>query len=148
MLSAKQGHYWYHFYNVFGMTRFLTGDWTRDLPHSKLALYHKAIEEAVLAGLTVVCFLILSTAVYSYIPKQPEHYFILIHFSLIVKQAYFAQLNRAWIRSWTQPVLSNEGEVSCSRKQQELLMGLEFTTDRHPSITSKTRYPLHHAPPL
>jgi len=20
MLSAKQGHYWYHFYNVFGMT--------------------------------------------------------------------------------------------------------------------------------
>ena len=28
MLSAKQGHYWYHFYNVFGMTRSLTGDWT------------------------------------------------------------------------------------------------------------------------
>ena len=23
MLSAKQGHYWYHFYNVFGMTRSL-----------------------------------------------------------------------------------------------------------------------------
>ena len=35
MFSAKQGHYWYHFYNVFGMTRSLTGDWTRDLPHSK-----------------------------------------------------------------------------------------------------------------
>ena len=34
MLSAKQGNYWYHFYNVFGMTRSLTGDWTRDLPHS------------------------------------------------------------------------------------------------------------------
>ena len=31
MLSVKQGHYWYHFYNVFGMTRSLTGDWTRDL---------------------------------------------------------------------------------------------------------------------
>ena len=30
MLSAKQGNYWYHFYNVFGMTRSLTGDWTRD----------------------------------------------------------------------------------------------------------------------
>ena len=28
MLSAKQGNYWYHFYNVFGMTRSLTGDWT------------------------------------------------------------------------------------------------------------------------
>ena len=34
MLSAKQGNYWYHFYNVFGMTRCLAGDWTRDLPHS------------------------------------------------------------------------------------------------------------------
>ena len=28
MFSDKQGHYWYHFYNVFGMTRSLTGDWT------------------------------------------------------------------------------------------------------------------------
>ena len=50
MLSAKQGNYWYHFYNVFGMTRSLTGDWTRDLPHSKPALYHKAIEEAVVTS--------------------------------------------------------------------------------------------------
>ena len=40
MFCAKQGHYWYHFYNVFGMTRSSTGDWTRDLPHSKPALYH------------------------------------------------------------------------------------------------------------
>ena len=66
MFSAEQGHFWYHFYNVFGMTRSLTGglnpgpptlevstiplgyqgggswlgDWTRDLPHSKPALYH------------------------------------------------------------------------------------------------------------
>ena len=47
MFSAKQGNYWYHFYNVFGMTRSLTGEWTRDLPHSKPALYHYAIEEAV-----------------------------------------------------------------------------------------------------
>ena len=28
------------FYNVFGMTRSLTGDWTWDLPHLKPALYH------------------------------------------------------------------------------------------------------------
>jgi len=28
MFSAKQGNYWYHFYNIFGMTRSLTGDWT------------------------------------------------------------------------------------------------------------------------
>ena len=40
MLGAKQVNYWYHFYNVFGMTRSLTGDWTRDLPHSKPAIYH------------------------------------------------------------------------------------------------------------
>ena len=40
MLSAKQGNYWYRFYNVFGMTLSLTGDWTRDLPHSKPALYY------------------------------------------------------------------------------------------------------------
>ena len=26
MLGAKQVNYWYHFYNVFGMTRSLTGD--------------------------------------------------------------------------------------------------------------------------
>ena len=31
MLSAKQGNYWYHFYNVFGMTRSLTRNWTWDL---------------------------------------------------------------------------------------------------------------------
>ena len=29
MLIAKQGNSWYHFYNVFGMTRSLTGDWIR-----------------------------------------------------------------------------------------------------------------------
>jgi len=37
MFSAKQVNYWYHFYNVFGMTRSLTGDWTWDL---KPALYN------------------------------------------------------------------------------------------------------------
>ena len=26
MFSAKQGNYWYHFYNVFGLKRSLTGD--------------------------------------------------------------------------------------------------------------------------
>ena len=40
MLSAKQGNYLYHFYNVFGMTRSLTGDWTWDLAHLKPVLYH------------------------------------------------------------------------------------------------------------
>ena len=32
IFSAKQGHHWYHFYNVFGMTRSFTGDWTRGPP--------------------------------------------------------------------------------------------------------------------
>ena len=40
MFSAKHGNYLYHFYNVFGMLRSLTGDRTRDLQHSKPALYH------------------------------------------------------------------------------------------------------------
>ena len=48
MFSAKQGNYLVPFYNVFGMTRSLTGDWTRDLPHSMPALYHLAIKEAVI----------------------------------------------------------------------------------------------------
>ena len=40
MFSAKQGNYWYHFYNVFGMTRSLTLDWTRDFLHLMPVLYH------------------------------------------------------------------------------------------------------------
>ena len=56
----------------------------------------------------------------------------------------FAYVNHARIRSWNQPVLSNESKVSCSRKQRGPLMGLELTTDRYPPITSQTRYPLRH----
>ena len=47
MLSAKQGNYWDHFYNVFGMTRCLTGDWNRDLPDSMPVLYQYAIDESL-----------------------------------------------------------------------------------------------------
>jgi len=36
----------------------------------------------------------------------------------------FAYVNYAGIHSWKQPVLSNEGKVSCSRKQQGPLLGL------------------------
>ena len=60
--------------------------------------------------------------------------FILIYFSLI------AYVNHARIRSWNQPVLSNQSKVSCSRKQRGPLMGLELTTNRYPPITSPTRY--------
>ena len=52
-----------------------------------------------------------------------------------------AYVKHPWIHSWNQPVLSNEGKVSCSRKQWEPLIGLELMTDRHPPITSQTRYP-------
>ena len=34
-----------------------------------------------------------------------------------------------WIHCWNQPVLSNEGNVSCSKKQWGHLMGLKFMTD-------------------
>ena len=64
--------------------------------------------------------------------------FILIYFSLIVKRAIFAYVNLAQICSSNQPVLSNEGKISSSRKQCEPLMELELTTDKHPPITSLT----------
>ena len=56
--------------------------------------------------------------------------FILIYYSSILKQAIFAYVNHARIRSWNQPVLSDEGWVSCLRKQQEPLVGLKLTTDQ------------------
>jgi len=55
-----------------------------------------------------------------------------------VKQAIFAEVNYAHICSWNQPVLSNEGKVSCSRKQRMPLMGLELKTDKFPLIISQT----------
>ena len=59
-----------------------------------------------------------------------------------MKQTLFAYVNHARIRSWNQPILSNEGNVSCSRKQREPLMGLELMTDKQPQIK---RCPLHHS---
>jgi len=47
---------------------------------------------------------------------------VLIYFSSITKQALFAYLNQAGMSSWNQQVLSNDGKVSCSRKQPEHLM--------------------------
>ena len=55
----------------------------------------------------------------------------------IVKQAFFAYVNNAWIRSWNQPVLNNEGNVTCSRKQRVPLMGIGLTTDRLPPTMSE-----------
>ena len=57
----------------------------------------------------------------------------------------FAYVNHARIRSWNQPVLSNESNVSCSRKQRGPLMGLELTTDRYPPIMNQTHCPPRHA---
>jgi len=64
-----------------------------------------------------------------------------------VKQAIFAYVNHAPIRSWNQPVLSNEGKVPCSRKEREPLMEFKLTTGMHSPITNQTRYPLRHAAP-
>ena len=52
------------------------------------------------------------------------------YYSSILKQAIFAYVNHARNSSWNQPVLSNEGRVSCLRKQQEPLVGLKLTTDQ------------------
>ena len=59
----------------------------------------------------------------------------------------FDYVYHARIHSWNQPVLSNEGKVSCLRKQRGPLLGLELTTDRHPPTTSQTRFPLRHGAP-
>jgi len=45
-----------------------------------------------------------------------------------MKQAIFAYVNHTRNCSWNQPVPSNKGEVSCSRKQREPLMGLKLIT--------------------
>ena len=66
-----------------------------------------------------------------------------ICFSPIVKHAMFAYVNYARIRSWNQPILSNKGKASCSRKQ----LGFTLTTGRHPLITSQSYYLLHHTAP-
>jgi len=58
-------------------------------------------------------------------------YNILIYFSFNEKQS-------CWNPLVNQPILSNEGKVSCSKKQREPLMVLELTTDRHPPIPSQT----------
>ena len=42
MLIAKQGNYWYHFITSLVWRDPWLRDWTRDLPHSKPALYHYA----------------------------------------------------------------------------------------------------------
>ena len=62
MLSAKQWNYWYHYYIVFGMTRSLTGDWTRDLPHSKVNVFKCTL--AVFHGMLVVLVMFACTCTY------------------------------------------------------------------------------------
>ena len=55
--------------------------------------------------------------------------FILYYYcSLIVKLEWFACVNQTRIRSMKQAVLNNECQMSCSRKQQESLIGFELMT--------------------
>ena len=51
-------------------------------------------------------------------------YFILIFFSLIPKQAIFSNVHHAWIRSWNQPVFSNEGKFLAQGNNGGLWWGL------------------------
>ena len=62
--------------------------------------------------------------------------------------SHFTCINHAQIRSWNQPVLSNEGKYSCSMKQREPLLGLKLTADRYPLTHDYDfdYYPLCHAP--
>ena len=52
-------------------------------------------------------------------------------FSSIVKQGLFVYVIQVRIRSWNQPVLRNQGKLSCPMKQRAPLMGLELKTDSH-----------------
>ena len=72
--------------------------------------------------------------------------FILMYFSLIVKQAIFAYVNHARFRSWNQPVLSYQSKVSCLRKQRGTLMGLNSRLKGiHQSRVSQTHNRLRQA---
>ena len=54
----------------------------------------------------------------------------LSYVSLSLHWFIFSYVNHVWFYSWNQSVLlSNESEVSCSRKQWETLMGLKLITD-------------------
>ena len=63
------------------------------------------------------------------------HYMSLLVYTYLLKFEFetrkSAFVNLTQICSWDQAVLSNEGMVSCSRKQLEPLMELELMTDRH-----------------
>ena len=47
----------------------------------------------------------------------------------LLNKQFIAYVNHIQIRVWTQPVPSNEGKVSGTRKQQEPLTGFELMTD-------------------
>ena len=71
--------------------------------------------------------------------------FILIYLNSNVKQVFLAYVNYSCVHFWNQPVLSNEGKISCSMNQQKHLMGIEFT---HGRLGVQMRYPLCHTTPL
>ena len=53
----------------------------------------------------------------------------------------FTYVNHPWFCCWNpsnQPVLSNEGNISCSTYHREPFMGFEQASTRHPPITNQT----------
>ena len=61
-----------------------------------------------------------------------------------MKQAMFVYVNHARIRCWNQPM---RVKFLAQGNNGGPLLGLELTTDRHPTTMSQTRYPLDHAAP-
>ena len=105
MLGAKQGNYWYHFDDVFRMTRSLTGDWTRKRLHSKPALYCHANEETVIS-ITVLNYWEFTDCFYALFSIPYDMAYILnfqtIYFPWPANSSLF---NHLIIKIWTLCVL-------------------------------------------
>ena len=81
-------------------------------------------------------FIIKCSTIDIYIMTQ----FILIYFSLIMKQVIFAYVSHIRIHSWNQPVLSKQQVESFLLK--ETVGSFDGTHNR--PIDSQAPYPLHH----
>ena len=75
--------------------------------------------------------------------KQDQFIQVLITQCLL----YYICLSLSHSSSWIQPVLSNEGKVSCSRIEQEPSIELETTTDRHSTDYESDAQTLRHTAP-
>jgi len=63
-------------------------------------------------------------------------------FSSIMKQAFFAYVNHARIRSWNHPVLSSVGKVFLHKETSGAFHGARTHDWQASTDSSQTRYPL------